>query len=87
MMDNLNNKHYLLARDILHLLEHGLNERIQLLCPLPSINQTTKTVGVSLSIFAINYDLYFSGQSINQFQQEQQLHLVLSFLISTIYPY
>jgi hypothetical protein len=48
MMDNLNNKHYLLVREIHHLLEYGLKERIQLLCPLPSINQTTKTVRYSI---------------------------------------
>jgi hypothetical protein len=44
-MDNLNNKHYLLCREILHLLEYGLKERINLICPLPSVNQIAKTVG------------------------------------------
>jgi hypothetical protein len=51
-MDNLNNKHYLLSREILNLLEHGLKERIQLLCPLPSVSQTIKTVSI-LSLFSI----------------------------------
>jgi hypothetical protein len=50
-MDNLNNKHYLLVREILRLLEYGLKERIQLLCPLPSIKQTTKTVRFLIFIF------------------------------------
>lgn len=44
IMDNLNNKHYLLCREILHLLEYGLKERINLICPLPSSGQTRKTV-------------------------------------------
>jgi len=51
-MDNLNNKHYLLCREILNLLEYGLKERINLLCPLPSIGQITKTV-IVLSFFPI----------------------------------
>ncbi|CAF2982692.1 unnamed protein product [Rotaria sp. Silwood2] len=44
MMDNLNNKHYLLCRQILNLLENALKERINLLCPLPSFRQIVKSV-------------------------------------------
>lgn len=44
MIDHLNNKSYLLIREILQLLQIGLKERIQLICPLPSINPTNRTV-------------------------------------------
>ncbi|CAF3563201.1 unnamed protein product [Adineta steineri] len=44
IMDNLNNKHYLLCQQVISLLEYGLKERISLLCPLPSVTQLTKTV-------------------------------------------
>ncbi|CAF4667241.1 unnamed protein product [Rotaria sp. Silwood1] len=44
MMDNLNNKHYLLCRELLDLLENALKERINLLCPLPSFRQIIKSV-------------------------------------------
>jgi hypothetical protein len=56
IMDNLNNKHYLLSREILNLLEYGLKERINLLCPLPSFDQTTKTVNI---LFFYLYSLSF----------------------------
>jgi hypothetical protein len=53
ILDNLNNKHYLLCREIFNLLEYGLKERISLLCPLPSIDQRTKTVSFFLTFFSI----------------------------------
>ncbi|CAM4821656.1 unnamed protein product [Rotaria magnacalcarata] len=43
IMDNLNNKHLLLSREVLKLLEYGLKERINLLCPLPAFRQTIKS--------------------------------------------
>ena len=44
MMDHLNSPHRLLAREIIQLLEHGLKERITLLCPLPAVDQQSMTV-------------------------------------------
>ena len=44
LMDNLNNKHYLVLRELLRLLEHGLKERLYLICPLPASDQTRNTV-------------------------------------------
>ena len=60
LMDHLNNKYYLLVREIQHLLEQGLKERIQLLCPLPSINPTNKTVRRLSAVF----DFYYFGFSV-----------------------
>ncbi|CAF1346478.1 unnamed protein product, partial [Adineta ricciae] len=40
LMDNRNDKHFLLCQEVLHLLENGLKERISLLCPLPSLVKT-----------------------------------------------
>ncbi|CAF1137038.1 unnamed protein product [Adineta steineri] len=53
IMDNLNNKHYLLCQQVISLLEYGLKERISLLCPLPSVTQLTKTVSF-LSLFFLH---------------------------------
>lgn len=44
VMDHLNSTHRLLAREIIQLLEHGLKERITLLCPLPAVDQTDISV-------------------------------------------
>lgn len=52
IMDNLDNKHYLLCQEILQLLDYGLKERINLICPLPSFRQTIKTVSF-LSLYFI----------------------------------
>lgn len=60
LMDHLNNKYYLLVREIQHLLEQGLKERIQLLCPLPSINPANKTVRRLSAVF----DFYYFGFSV-----------------------
>ena len=57
-MDNLNNKHYLLCREILHLLEYGLKERINLIFPLPSVNQIAKTVGFLQRIYYYYYSCF-----------------------------
>lgn len=45
LMDNLNNKHYLVLRELLRLLDHGLKERLDLICSLPVSDQTRNTVG------------------------------------------
>lgn len=77
ILDNLNNKHYLITREILHLLENGLKERIDLICPLPSADQTRKTVKISVRYFFLNVRivLFFSGQLMNLYQKEQRLDL------------
>ena len=44
LLDNLNNKHYLVFRALLRLLEQGLKERMYLICPLPESDQRRNTV-------------------------------------------
>ena len=44
ILDNLNNKHYLISREVLRLLERGLKQRVQFVCP---INQKRLTVNIS----------------------------------------
>ena len=65
MIDYLNNKTYLLIREILQLLESGLKERIQLICPIPSINPTNRTVRFVNEMFRSSWILYFQW-SVNE---------------------
>ena len=85
IMDHLKSTHRLLAREIIQLLEHGLKERITLLCPLPAVDQAGITVCRSI-VDASNARviLYSSGRSMNPHQQERPWHWVCSSLISTI---
>ena len=53
LMDNLNDKYYLITREILRLLNHGLKDRVTLLCPLPSLELNERLVSLTFFIDSI----------------------------------
>ena len=87
IMDNLNNKHYLVLRELLRLLEHGLKERLYLICPLPVSDHTRNTVSSSFMAKGMDWgSVRFSGQSMKRCQREVLRRLVYSSRISMIWP-